>query len=177
MIHTDWETVVSSTQNRNKSFVKVTGTDKNGNHQHVLYDIGAYISPQICTQNNRDLCYPLASTTLSNYTDVQICHICKFEGRGRKIAHVNYFMNHKVRCLSVSHGDNTQICWFKTSPKYKWIKCTDCTWMCTHHDWTCRKKFHDYYEPNGVFRVHDISEHKQTYVSYNKQNPSVMNRK
>ena len=178
MIFTDWERVVTLFKSRNHNIGTVRNMENGDHYENVLYNMGAYISPQVCSQKNRDQCSPVAASTNFSSPDGRTCLICKFEGRGRKMTHVNYCMNHKVRCCSISHGNHTQYeLFFSVHPKMT-IACIDWTWMCKNHDWKFWRKFHDFYYPNGYFHVHDsLNNHKNPILTNNNKHPAVIRRK
>jgi len=62
------------------------------------------------------------------------CKVCLFEGRYETMK-TNYCLQHNV-CLCSST--------YPVDPRYSSV-------VCPHEDWSCWRKFHDYYLPNGLF--------------------------
>jgi len=65
------------------------------------------------------------------------CKICLFEGRYETVK-TNYCLQHNV-CLCSGM--------YPTNPSLSGI-------LCPHEDWSCWRKFHDFYLPNGLFNKH-----------------------
>ncbi len=72
-----------------------------------------------CNINGRQGCIEHRTVPFAKSVDGKCCQICKFEGRGRKTKSVNFCMKHKVRCCTISYGDNTKSgVFYETRQKY-----------------------------------------------------------
>jgi hypothetical protein len=112
-------------------------------------------------------CIPVQLNTLpvNLSTKIKICQICRFEERKPKWKSVMLYRTHGI-CLCMEIREEHENC--KPSLKRKdGTAVKDFSWTCQTMD-TCWNKFHQYYQPKGLFNSNFFLESKDKvkFVSY-----------
>ena len=182
LINTYWSKLVNDFMISHEMMDEVDESD-----DFFMEDIGCNPSNMINSRINIEInsiqsgmCVPIATSSISKSTDGQSCQICKFEGRGRKTSYVVFCQKHKVRCCVGTHEEeiNTNM----SINKFKKVSCglldcSDWSWMCPNHDWTCWKKYHDYYYPKHLFSNPKPNSSPTCSCQVNKTNVQFLNQR
>ena len=174
MIHTDWNKFVNFAQKRSDALRDIGVGTAQGSSDITMHNIGAFMTQTPTPEEVGDGCCPIAARDIYTSVAGQCCQICKFEGRGRKMANVNYCGKHMVRCCSSTHVDHTEKDLFRKGGTD--IACTEWSWLCPYQNLTCWDKYHKFYHQQNIFIQQHSKQNKHGFAILNRKNQLVMKR-
>ena len=133
---------------------RMLGLDKlNSNGTSVQEEvISRHVSSPTCNPRWSDDLDVLSKT-------MKICHVCAYEGRGRKYQSVNYCYKHGVRACTYVHSSWNPLVLetIRLGAQYKNIEVPPGmqfdNWLCPHSELTCWEKMHQFYLKTDLYTL------------------------
>jgi hypothetical protein len=178
----DWEDQFGSQNNYDSD---EEGVEDEEFDDVILHDLGVERSVQDSERDalkkvNSALCQPIHHSGLGFGAQLKrrakVCQVCEYEERGEVQTTVNICLKHSARLCTRTHHPVTEAGLVRVGDG---APVTDFSWACPNPDWSCWKKFHNFFLEKGLWSSHAglMNEEKQCLDFCRRHTSSLLNRK